>query len=267
MKKYNSIFYLLFILLVMGAFASMAQNSYGIKIMGAVAFIFGIVFIVKLIAALRKKDKKDGYVLLELTGLFLLSIIFGLRVFYIRFPNIEFLFGAAAVLLILVYLRKMILRFNHFRAKNSFLAMLGLFFHLSIILFLISLATVPFSPKLSEFTGAGAFILLLIFLLAGFFRRDLLVDGEKVSAFTMVKRFKDHSVIIVSLFLLFSLYIGFNRIGLLPGIYSDEFPRAYFELVENATSKKEKPVDGKYKYEEFMKKYEQFLKNNDIKAR
>jgi|SRR5688572_13757468 len=264
MKKYNSIFYLLFILLVMGAFASMAQNSYGIKIMGAVAFIFGIVFIVKLITALRKKEK-DPYVLLELMGLILLSIIFGLRVFYIRFPNIEFLFGAAAVLLVLVYLRKMILRFNHFQSKNSFLALLVLIFHFSIILFLISLATVPFSPKVSEFTGAGAFILLLFFLLAGFFRRDLLVDGEKVSAFTMVKRFKDHSIIIVSLFLLFSLYVGFNRIGLLPGIYTDEFPRAYFELVENATSKKEKPVDGKYKYEEFMKKYEQFLKNNDIK--
>lgn len=265
MKNYNSIFYLLFILLVMGAFASMAQNSYGIKIMGAVAFIFGIVFIVKLITALRKKDKKDAYVLLELTGLFLLSIIFGLRVFYIRFPNIEFLFGAVAVLLALVYLRKMILRFRHFKPKNSFLANLVLVFHFSIILFLISLATVPFSPKISEISGAGGFILLLFFILAGFFRKELFVDGEIFSAFTMVRRYKDHSIIIVSLFLLFSLYVGFNRIGLLPAIYSDEFPRAYIELVDKATSKKEKPVDGKYKYEEFMKKYEQFLKNNSIK--
>ena len=265
MKKYNTIFYLLFILLVMGAFASMAQNSYGIKIMGGVAFIFGIVFIIELITIFRKKDKKDVYVLLELTGLSLLSIIFALRVFYIRFPYIEFLFGAAAVLLVLVYLRKMILRFRHFQARNSFLAKLVLVFHLSIILFLISLAIVPFSPKIAEITSAGAFVLLLGFLVAGFFKRELLVEGENVSAFTMIKRFKDHSVIIVSLFLLFSLYVGFNRVGLLPGIYSDEFPRAYIELVDKATSKKEKPVDGKYKYEEFMKKYEQFLKNNDIK--
>ena len=267
MKRSNTIFYLLFILLIMGAFASMAQNSYGLRIMGGVAFIFGIVFIVELITVLRKKGKKDIYALLELTGLSLLSIIFGLRVFYIRFPNIEFLFGAAAILLILVYLRKMILRFRHIQPKNKFLAMLVLVFHFSIILFLTSLATVPFSPKISEISGAGGFILLLFFILAGFFRKELFVDGEIFSAFTMVKRYKDHSIIIVSLFLLFSLYVGFNRVGLLPGIYSDEFPRAYFELVDNATSKKEKPVDGKYKYEEFMKKYEQFLKNNDIKDR
>ena len=46
MRKFNTIYYLLFILLVMGAFASMAQNSYGLKIMGAVAFIFGLLLIV-----------------------------------------------------------------------------------------------------------------------------------------------------------------------------------------------------------------------------
>ena len=81
----------------------------------------------------------------------------------------------------------------------------------------------------------------------------------------MIRKFKDYSIIIVSLILMFSFYIGFNKIGVLPGIYSDEFPRAYIELVNKATSKKEKPVDGKYKHEEFMQKYKQFLKNNNIK--
>src|SRR5687767_9826830 len=185
MKNYNSIFYLLFILLVMGAFASMAQNSYGLKIMGAVAFIFGIVFIVKLVTVLRIKEENDIYILLEFAGLSLLSIIFGLRVFYIRFPNIEFLFGAIAVLLALVYMRKMILRFRHFKPKNSFLANLVLVFHFSIILFLISLATVPFFPEISEYTGVVAFILLLVFIVVGFLRRQSIVDGENVSAFTM----------------------------------------------------------------------------------
>jgi hypothetical protein len=265
MKKYNPIYYLLFILLVMGAFASMAQNSYGLKIMGGVAFVFGLVFIVEFISVLRKKGKKDIYALVEPACLFILSFIFGLRVFYIRFPYIELLFAAAGVLLVLVYLRKLILRYRHFQPKNNFLSILVLVFHLSIILFLISLAMVPFAPKITETTGAGAFILLLGFMGAGFFKRNLLVDGENISAFRMVRRFKDHSIVIGTLILLFSLYIGFNRIDVLPGIYSDEFPRAYFELVNKATSKKEKPVDGKYKYEEFMKKYEQFLKNNDIK--
>ena len=266
MKKYNTIYYLLFILLVMGTFASMAQNSYGLKIMGGVAFVFGLVFIAEFISGLRKKsEERNVYTLIEPACLFLLSVIFGFRVFYIHFPYIELLFGGAAILLALVYLMVMVLRFRHFQNKNSFLAILVIVFHLCIILFLGSLAMVPFAPKIAEVTGAGALILLLGFIAAGFFRKDLLVDGENVSAFKMVRRFKGHSVIIASLFLLFSLYVGFNRIGVLPEIYSDEFPRAYFELVNKATSKKEKPVDGRYKYEEFMEKYQQFLKHNNIK--
>ncbi|HQW92222.1 MAG TPA: hypothetical protein PKY28_03945, partial [Ferruginibacter sp.] len=80
-------------------------------------------------------------------------------------------------------------------------------------------------------------------------------------AFGMVRGLKDHSVIIVSLFVLFSLYMGLNRIGLLPGIYSDEFPRAYFELVDKASSGKEKKLDGRYPYEDFKDSYDRFLEH------
>lgn len=266
MKRYNAIYYLLFILLVMGAFASMAQNGYGLKIMGGVAFVFALVFMIEFTTLLRKKNNGDVYALAEAACLFILSIVFGLRVFYIHFSYIELLFGAAGVILVLLYLRKMMIRFRHYRQRNNFLGLLVLFFHLSIILFLVSLTLVPFAPKTSEVTGVVALGLLVAFIVAAFFRNELLVDGEKISAFKMVRNIKDHSVIIVSLFLLFSLYLGFNRIGILPGIYSDEFPRAYFELVDRAATKKEKPVDGKYKYEEFMKKYQQFLEHNNLKS-
>ena len=250
----------------MGAFASMAQNGYGLKIMGGVAFVFALVFMIEFTTLLRKKNNGDVYALAEAACLFILSIVFGLRVFYIHFSYIELVFGAAGAILVFIYLRKMMIRFRHYRQKNNFLALLVLFFHLSIILFLISLTLVPFAPKTSEVTGVVALVLLVAFIVAAFLRNELLVDGEKISAFKMVRNLKDHSVIIVSLFLLFSLYLGFNRVGILPGIYSDEFPRAYFELVDRAATKKEKPVDGKYKYEEFMKKYQQFLEHNNLKS-
>lgn len=262
MKKYNPIYYLLFILLVMGAFASMAQNSYGIKIMGGVAFAFGLVFLIQLISLIIKKDKIVGYTFIEAACLFLLSSIFGLRVFYIYFPFIELLFVAAAVLLGFVCVVKMINRFRHLQSKNSFLAIMVVIFHLSIILFLASLALVPYVPKVAEFISAISFVLLLGFIVAGFFKKDMLVEGEKVSAFRVVRLFKDHSVIIVSFLLLLSLYVGLNRIGVVPGIYTDEYPRAYYELVNQATSKMEKSVNGKYKYEDFLEKYNQFLKHN-----
>lgn len=264
MKKNNPVYFLLFILLIMGAFASMAQNNYGLKLIGGVAFVFALVFIVEFISVVRTKGKKDIFTLAEPVCLFILSFIFGLRVFYIQFSYIEWLFAAAAILLVLIYGQKMILCYRQLQYKNNLLGKLILVFHLCVILFLISLALVPFAPKIAAVAGVLAFVLILFFIAARFFKQHFLVDGENISSFSTVKNFKDHSIIIVSLFLLFSFYVGLNRIGALPGIYSDEFPGAYSELVNKASSKKEKPVNGKYKYEEFMEQYEQFLKRNNI---
>ncbi len=267
MKKFNPVYYLLFILFVMGAFASMAQNSYGLKIMGGVAFAFSFLFLIQLIDILRKNGKKDILVIAELTGLLILSALFGLRVFYIHFPYVEYVFSATALLLVVVYLRKLMLRFRQYKTRSNMLAFLVLGFHLSIILFLLSLAAVPFAQKTSELLGFGALVLLLFFLLRGFFRGDLLVEGEHMTAFKMVRQFKDHSIIILSLFLLMAIYIGFNRIGVLPGIYSDEFPRSYFQLVNNAATGKEKPVEGIYKHELFKEKYDRFIKNIKLREK
>ena len=261
MKKFNPVFYLLFILLIMGAFASMAQNSYGLKIMGGVAFLFGFVFLVEFFTAVSKKGPREFYLLLELICLAILAIIFGLRLFYIHFPYVEYVFTAASLVLALLYVRKMIIRYRELKPRNGILAFLALIFHLSIVFFLFSMVVVSFQPRFSVGLAAAALVLLLIFLVGALFNRNLLADGVNYSAFRLVKHFKDHSIVLVSLFLLFTLYVGMNRIGLLPAIYSDEYPKAYFELVDEATSRKEKPVNGRYKHEDFKEKYEQFLKN------
>lgn len=264
MKKYNTLYYLLFILLVMGTFASMAQNSYGLKIMGSVAFAFGLVFLSEFITVLRKREKKDGYALAELASMILLSVIFGCRVFYIHFPFIEWLFAAAGAWLVFFYIRNLFIRYRRLEFRNRRLAWMGVIFHLSIILFLGSLILVPFAPQKAEWIGMIAFLSLLVFIIGAFVKKDDLVDGNKVTTMQMVTGYRDHSIVLASLFLLFSLFAALNKTGILPPIYSDEFPRAYFELVNKASSKKEKPIDGKYKYEEFIKKYRDFLEHNRI---
>ena len=261
MKKYNSIFYLLFILLVMGTFASMAQNSYGLKIMGGVALAFGLVFLLEFITALGKKEKKDGYALAELASMILFSGIFGCRIFHIHFPYIEWLFAAAGAWLVFFYIRKLFIRFHRLLFRNRRLAWLGVIFHGSIILFLVSLIMVPFAAQKAEWVGMAAFAFLLVFIIGALVKRDDLVDGNKVTAMQMVTGYRDHSIVLASLFLLFSLFAAFNKAGLVPGIYSDEFPKAYFELVDKAATGKEKAVDGKYKHEEFKEKYDQFLRH------
>lgn len=265
MKRYNTFYYLLFILLITGAFASMAQNSYGLKMMGGVAFGFGLVFLIELVFTFISPEKKDTFVLVELLCLDILSFIFALRIFNMRFPLIEIWFAAAGVGLAMLFLWKLLPRFRLLKGQNKYLAMLSLVFHLSIILFLISLVLFPFKPKVGEGAGIIACALMFVLIIAGFLKRKIMVDGENVNAFTMIKRFNDHSVIIVSLFLLFTLYVGFNRVGVLPGIYSDEYPQAYYDLVNKASSGKEEPVDGKNKYEIFKEQYDQFLIHHSIK--
>ncbi len=265
MKKLNAIYLFLFILLVMGAFASMAQNGYGLKILGGVAFVFAVLFIAELITALRRKENEDLFAIVEPLCLFIISSLFGLRVFYIHFNYVEVIFGAAAFVLAVIYLRKMVFRSRHFPAKNRLLALFIIIFHLSIVLFLISLALAPFFPVIAEAIGVGSFALFLIFITAGLLKRNLLVEGERLSVFQVVGQYKGHSVILITLLVMFSFYFGFNKLGILPGIYSDEYPRAYFELVDKATTGKEKAVNGKFKYEEFMEKYKQFVKKNKRK--
>jgi hypothetical protein len=158
----------------------------------------------------------------------------------------------------------MILLFLDIKAKNKLMAIVIAVYYGSLMLFLISLLSFELRPKISATTGAMAFLLLLAFVLAGFLKKDLLVEGDKVSAFSLVRKFHDHSVIILTLFLLMSLYVGFNKMGLIPDIYSDQFPQVYYRLVHDAASGKEKPVNGKYKYEIFREKYDQFLQHNKI---
>ena len=172
MKKYNTIYYLLFILLIMGAFASMAQNNYGLKIIGAWLLCLDWCLPMSSYRSCVKMRKIDVYMLIELACLFLVSFIFGFRVFYIHFPYIELLFTIAGILLMILYLRKMIFRFRYLQPKNNLLAILVLMLHLSIILFLFSLAMVPFVPKITEVTGIIALVLLLGFIIAAVFKKS-----------------------------------------------------------------------------------------------
>jgi hypothetical protein len=161
----------------------------------------------------------------------------------------------------------MIERYRFLRGKNSFLARLTFLYHLSLVLFLVSLSLVPFMPGLTQYSSAVAVLFLMVFLLAGFLKRNQLVDGEKYSAFSMAGRYKDHSILVLSIFMMFSLYVVLNQSGILPGIYADEFPRSYYQLVNKASLKEEKPENGKYRYERFIEEYKTFLRHQSARAK
>jgi hypothetical protein len=261
MKKYNTYYYLLFVLLVMGAFASMAQNSYGFKIMGLVAFIFGLLFFTQLVYVLRNRSKINKLHVGELIGLFVMSFILGLRVFYIRFDFVELLFGLAGGLLILVYTVKAFRLFQEIGSKNRTLAYLIVCFYASLILYILSMAVIPFFPVLSEGFGIIAFILLLVFVLISYWKKEFSFGAEKGTSISFIAQNKDRSIVLMSMFLLFTFYMGFSKVDVLPKMYSDEFPQAYFELVNKAERGFDSADGQRFKHEEFKDRYDQFLEN------
>lgn len=235
----------------------MAQNDYGIKILGLVAFTFSLLFIIQFILHLQEKDKL--FDLTELGSLFILSGILAMRVYYVRFAFVEVLFGVAGFLLIIVYAFKLSYSWKTLSARNKTMAILVALFHGSIILYVVSMVTVPFIPQLAEPTGGTAFVLLLAFVVASMLNREVLLEGEKVTGLSYVLKFKDRSIVLLTLFVLFTAYMGLTKFDILPKMYSDEYPQAYLELVKQAEVGREEPVNGKYKHEEFKELYDQFV--------
>lgn len=256
MNKYNPLYYLLVVLLIMGGFASMAQNDYGMKILGLVAAAFSLLFILQFIQFLQKKSKLVE--LMELGSLSILSIILAMRVYYVRFEFVEVVFGVAGMLLIIAYSLKLLNSWRAISNQSRVLAILVILFHSSIILYVVSMVTVPFIPQLAEPAGGTAFALLLAFIFISILKREIMLEGEKVSGLSYVLKFKDRSIVLLTLFVLFTAYMGLTKIEILPKMYSDEYPQAYLELVKQAEAGAEKPVNGKYKHEEFKEMYDLF---------
>lgn len=263
MNKFTTSYYLLFVLLIMGAFASMAQNDYGITILGLVASLFCLLFAFQFILFVIKgghKKNVDGVI--EMTSLILLSGILAMRVFYIRFPYVEELFIVSGFMLIGAYIMKLFVTYKNTREESNLMARMMLLYHGSIILYVASMISVAVVPRLSEPTGGFAFALIILFIVLSLLRRKILVGGEKISSIQFVQRFKDRSLVLIILFLVFTAYLGLTKINVLPKMYSDEFPQAYFELVKQAETVIDKPVEGKYKHEEFKKAYDLFVEKN-----
>lgn len=254
-------YYLLFMLLIFGAFASMAQNHYGIQILGVVALAFGLIFLIQFVLVARTQ-KPDLVTLAELGSLVILSSILFMRVFYLRFPLVEVVFGTAGVALICCYLIKLTALWKALKPHSKRLASLIAIFLASIIAYTVSLAIVPFVASVAEPAGIVGFVLLISFTVLAFRQGNMLVDGEKVSAFRYLPRLQDRSIVLATLFLLFTAYAGLTRVGAIPKMYLDQYPQAYYEMVNRPETSDKKTADGKAKHEAFKDEYDRFVERN-----
>jgi hypothetical protein len=264
MSRYLTYYYLLFFLLITGAFASMAQNAYGMTILGIAAICFSLLFAIQWLRTWNKKEKK-WLPLTELTCLVLLSALLALRVFNIHFKSVEALFTGTAIVLAVVYAIRLAKYFMSEPRVAGSISWLVSFYYLSLIFFLLAASLAPLIPGAAAPSGILAFVLLLLFVAGSWISRNQIVEGEKISGFQMVGRFKDRSALLLSLFLLFTIYTGLTRLGWLPKMYTSVYPQTYYQLLNQAESGQEVPVEGRYRHEAFKEAYDRFAESHLMK--
>ena len=265
MKRYNTIYYFLFMAVIMGAFASMAQNSYGMKLMGCACLGFSITFLHELIFSVPSYPdmtrQRKRWLALELAALSLMALLFFFRSFLI-----EIMFGKEAVLLSLfalgvVSIFNSFVYINRTWRANKLLSFGIVSYYGALIFFIITFVAGVVRPAAAKMLGPVGFIFLLGFVLTGLVFRSKVFEGEKISLLHFVRTMKNKSGITMIGFILIFLYFGLSQAAIFPPLYSGKMPSGYLELIRRAESGEEK-TNGKKRYEQFEEQYSKLVRRH-----
>ena len=250
----------MFLAIGFGGFASIAQNDYGLKVISWSCFAFSFTILMELIFANRELSilKKVEHI-----GLVFLMALFGLRAAYIHFPYVEWVVVGTAITLAAIYLMSGLSNYNSIKSSNRLMALMVMVYYLSLVAFLGSVFLRPIFTPLSFASGGVGGLFMGIFIIAVVFKRKQLVEGQETNMLDFVRSRGDHSPILLTGFLLISMYTGLNLIGVLPPLYTQEVPQEYIELVNKAETGKEKAVDGKYQYDAYKEALDKFLERHE----
>jgi hypothetical protein len=258
------LFYFLFLALVVGGFASIAQNDYGLKIVAWACFGFALAFLVEVLLNYRKYPAGIVVERIALTALF---VLFGMRALYIHFPYVEWIVIGVALILIILYAQRAVRIYRETTGDNRLFSLLVLVYYASVIFFLSSIVVRPLEATISQVIGGVGGLMLGIFILGVLARPVHLIEGTETRLLSFVRQRRDHSSILMTGFLIASVYIGLNFLGLIPSLYTREVPQAYIELVNRAETGQEKAVDGKYTHDRYKEALDRLLERHGPESR
>lgn len=256
---------LLVALLIIGVFASMAKNSYGFTFMGTASFGLAFLYMVQLIwrliddyAGLSKKNVAE---IMELLLLAAMLLLFGFRAQYIYLTNGELIFAVVCGSLVLVY-TSIAYGIYQSRRENNKLANVTFFFYASIPIFLLAVAFRTINAVWSSAFGAAGTLVSLPFLWSLVRNQEFEYAGKPISSFQFIASSKNKAGLLFIFFLSSALYTGLTSASVIPQIEYGDRPKDYIELIREAESGREKPVDGKYHHELYKEAMDRFLKRH-----
>jgi hypothetical protein len=250
-------------LVLLGLFATMAQNTYGLTLMGISCFGLALLYFAELSWKVTEDfsslEKKDIIGLSELLVLSLLLLLFGFRVFYINIPYSDLIFITLCGLLIVVYSLISARIIKTTKNENPDLARTATFFYSSILIFLLSLGTRIINQSLSAVVGALGLIISVPFLIPLLRRTQYEYSARTITIFQFIVSSRNKAGMLFLFFTLSAFYMGLSYFRIIPGIENAEKPGTYIELINQAETGKEKPVNGKYQHEIYKESMDKFL--------
>jgi len=261
MKRYYTLYYLLFMTLITGSFASMAQNNYGIKMIGLTFLGFACLFFFE--ALFDRKRTLDLPVfnrtlfLIELLSLGTISLLFFFRSFFITIngaTQILTLMTFALIVVYVIYLFQSILKW--WSDSKSLSAGLILYFLISILFLTAGVLAFTFHIG-SNYLGVSGFLCLAAFVIWAVIHPKISIHGERTSIFRQIWKLRNKSILVLASSVLVASFFALNQSNLIPPLYTSEKPAGYIHLVrqaEEGTLSKNEPA-----YELFDERYKNFI--------
>ena len=257
------IIFFLFVSLIIGVFASVAQNDYGMQIIGYACFGFALLCFYQAIyiTGIPASQHSLSVRRVENATLGLIFLLFGFRAFFIWLPQGETIFLLATAVLTICYIYYLSVLWKMYKESRSLkLGVTSLY--LAICLFLASLTIAQHSTSISFVFGVSAFVIALgFFTYFGIFRPQTIFNLETVKVIPELFSFKTNARLLVIMLLGISIFMGLNQAKLIPSLYAGNQPSKYLELITLAESGVDQRVDGKYQHERYIDAYNHFIQN------
>jgi len=250
----------LMLFVVMGAFASMALNNYGVLIMSYASLAFSILFFINLIVLAQRTDmpaagkRMRG---IELAALVSLCFLLAFRGLTIDIPFRSIVIPVLLMILMFIHLFDFSKIWNTVgtapaKMKVGIVCYFGTLFLLIGAFYLFGVL-----PGLALVFAMLSFLLLVIFFLLSGRRNAVIVEGEKTNPFHMVSGFKTKSAILMVGLALVISYNSLNTLDVLPPLYFGSMPNGYYKVAQQAKdakagSKAIDPESFEYAYKKFV---------------
>ncbi|MEP6734903.1 MAG: hypothetical protein ABJA70_05260 [Chryseolinea sp.] len=256
MRRYTAIYYFLFVLLIMGAFASMAQNSYGLTICGIACAGFVIAFVVEMFSPTLLNSDNIGPVsrYVELSSVTLIAFIFMLRNF-----SVDSSFSNNILNLILLVLLWMTIYYAIAQSRlpifqNAAIAWPLACYYAAIVVLVFAILASSALPILGNILATVGILLTVIFVTLSLVIKNKSTTEGPTSVWQYVGALGNKSAVLMIAAILLSGFNLLTNTGVLPPLYRDKYPEGFQVLVEQGA------LEGNaQRAEEFETRYDQFV--------